>query len=566
MADTLATVVPQLPGADVDLIVSFTGQPAADTQLTAIPIKVKEDGTLAAWGIPLGSSPILTPDVLGKLQAADIQKVDLTIAGESLYLATNQQPLPVISWTGASLDTFGDVATDLFGVSPGLLGGGLSIVRAIVEKTGIGMSLEMPLAAGATPMSFDAAYDVTAPAFDAAASAGAKPSLQMGLVFQDGNLVSLGGISMETLAPLGVAPVSLPANVSGLLDSIGAGKLNLVTAGNLIELLADGSRLVGIEYDNASLERTLALAGQFVSDPSQLESLGDALPVILASDINLEVSLDGAPAAATKLTSLPLVVEEDGRLTAFGFALGSEPIFQPQFIADMQAINVQRMDANIVNDSLYLATNGENLPVISWSEKSLDVVQNVLGSALGLSPDLLGTGLTFLRSSDVGLALSLPVAAGAEPVSIPEGFDVTAVQMEAPQLGDLSMPAMQLGLVLNGTEIESIGNIPADTLRSLGLALPSLPANVATILNDIGSDQLTINTTSNALELAADGEALLKLGYDSPTMQRLLTLAGPFLSANVSETLADPGVADLVSSNLLPMIIAANLRVTAEVK
>lgn len=566
MADTLATVVPQLPGADIDLIVSFTGQPAADTQLSSIPIKVNEDGTLSAWGIPLGTSPILQPDLLGKLQAADIQKVDLNIVGDNLYLATNQQPLPVISWTDVSLDTFEKVGADLLGVSPGLLGGGLAIVRSIVQKTGIGMSLDMPLAAGATAMSFDAAYDVTAPAFEAAASGGGKPSLQMGLAFKDGNLVSLGGVSMETLSPLGVAGVSLPANVTGLLDSIGAGKIGLATSDNMIELLADGSRLLGIEYDNASLERTLALAGQFVSDPTQLESLGSALPTILASDVNLEIVLDEQPAAETKLTSLPLAVKEDGTLTAFGFALGNEPILQPKFITDMQAINVQRMDASIVNDSLYLATNGENLPVLSWNEKSLDVVQNILGGVLGLSPDMLGTGLAFLKSSDVGLAIALPQAEGSEPVSIPDGFDVTSVQLEAPQLGDLSMPALQLGLVLNGTEIESIGKIPAETLRTIGIVLPSLPANVVSILGDMGSDQLTVNTTANELELAAGGEALLKLGYDSPTMQRLLTLAGPFLSANVSSTLADPDVAQLISDQVLPMIIAANLSLTAEVK
>ena len=566
MAETLATVVPQLPGADIDLIVSFTGAQVEDTKLSSIPVKVNADGTLSAWGIPLGSSPILTPDVLGKLQAADIQKVDLKIAGDSLYLATNQQPLPVISWTDASLDSFGTIATELFGVSPGLLGGGLAIVRSIVQKTGIGMSLDLPLAAGATAMSFDAAYDVATPVFEAAATGGGKPSLQTGLVFNDGNLVSMGGIPAATLDSLGVAGISLPANVLSLLESIGAGKVSIVTIDNKLELQADGSPLVGIEFDDASLGRALDIAGQFVSDPAQLEMVGAALPEILASDVNLEVTLDGQPAAATKLTSLPLAVNEDGSLTAFGFAVGGEPILQPEFIADMQAINIQRLDANIVGDSLYLATNGENLPVLSWNEKSLGVVQNLLGSALGLSPELLGTGLAFLQSSDVGLALSLPVAAGTEAVSIPDDFDVTAVQMEAPQLGDLSMPALQLGLVLNGTEIESIGNIPAETLRSLGITLPSLPANIASILGGLESNQLTVNTTSNALELAADGEVLLKLGYDSPTMQRLLKLAGPFLPGDMAAALDSPDVAQLISQQLLPMIIAANLNLTAEVK
>ncbi len=560
--DMLQTVVPQLPGADVDLIVSFTGQPAADTNLSAIPIKVNEDGTLSAWGIPLGTSPILQPDVISKLQAADIQKLDVNILGDSLYLATNQQPLPVISWSDASLDTFGTVATDLFGVSQGLLGTGLSLVRSIVQKTSIGMSLDMPLAAGATAMSFDANYDVTAPVFEAAAE-GVKPSLQMGLVFQDGNLVSLGGIPMDTLASLGVAGVSLPGNVTSILDGIGAGKLNLATADNVLELMADGNRLLGLQYDKASLDRTLAIASQFVGDPSQLEMIGSALPGILSSNLNLEISLDGQPAAATKLTSLPLVVNADGTLSAFGFALGSEPILQQQFISDMQRINVQRLDVGVAGDKLFVATNGEPLPVLAWGNDTLDTVLNTVGDIVGAPRDIIGLAANFMRDSDLGLALTLPVADGTEAVSVPADYDVTVMPTFTTQPGDAPLPSFQVGFVVEGSQITSLGNVP---LASMGMAPIPLPGFLAIILTDVGGSQINISTEPNSLSLSSDGNEVASLEYDAQSLDRLINILRPFLGANIDAGLSDASIANLLTESILPMLSNADINVTADVQ
>lgn len=561
MVDTLQTVVPQLPGADIDLIVSFTGQPVADTSIASIPVKINADGTASAWGIPLGSSSILQPDVIEKLQSADIQKIDLNILGDSLYLATNQQPLPVISWSDASLDTFGSVATSMFGVSEGLLGGGLSIVRSIVQKTGIGMSLDMPLAAGATAMSFDAGYDVTQVAFEAPTSAGGNPSLQMGVVFKDGNLVSLGGIPVETLAALGVAGITLPANVNDLLNSIGAGKIGLVNTGNNFELQADGSQLVGIQYDSASMDQMLGIAGLFLSDLSQLDMVKDVLPGILASDINLEVSLDGQPAAATKLTSLPLALKEDGRLTAFGFALGNEPILQPQFIADMQRINVQRLDVGVANDKLFIATNGEPLPVVTWSNDTFETVLNTVGDIFGAPRDIVGTAATFLKDSDLGLALTLPVAPGTEAVSVPEGYEVTNPPVFETAQSDLATPSFQVGFVVNDSQIESIGNV---SLESLGMAPIPLPSFMTIILNNVGGEVVNLSAVANSMTLASDDTNLVTLDYDGDALFRLTNILRPFLGAGVDATLSDPDIANLLLDNFLPLLSSADLNVTAE--
>ncbi len=564
LVSTLKEVAPKLPGADVDIIVSFTGQPAADTKLATIPVQVTPEGALAIYGIPLGTSPILPQDMLAKLQAANIQKLDVSILQDSLYLAANREPLPVIAWSDATLEAFQEMGGDLLGVPPGLLNGGLAIVRALVAKTPIGLSMDLPVAEGAEALTFEGEFDVTAVQFQPSAVEGAKPELQLGVVFDpSGNLVSLAGIPASTLAAVGAPAINLPPNVQGLLSQLGAGKLQVATADNALNIMADDARLLGLQYDNAALERALGLASAFVADPAQLESVGAVLPQVLNSDLNLVVSLTGEPAAETRLTSLPIAVRADGTLAVYGFALGDQPILQKKFIDDMQAINVQRIDANIINDNLYLATNGEALPVISWNDRSLDLIQEVAGSALGVSPDLLGAAIGFLKDSDVGLALSLPAAEGAEAVSVPESFDVTAVAFQPPALGDLAQPLIQLGIVLQGNQIASISDIPASTLQAMGVSLPALPENIANILNGLGAEQLQLTAMPNALQLAADSESLLGLAYDDAALNRLIKLATPFLSANVAEVFSDPDVTALLTEQLLPLVSGADVDITA---
>lgn len=563
--EMIADVVPQLPGADLDIVVSFTGEPAADTQISSIPIKVNDGGTLSAWGIPLGTSSILQPEILQTLANANIQKLDLNIKDDSLFLALNQEALPVISWTDASLETFETVGGELLGISPGVLGPGLAIIRSIVEKTDIGMSLDLPVPADEEALVFAADYDVTAANF-ADAEASAEPALQLGVSFdEDGNLQSVGGVPISALSGAGVPAISLPPAILNLLESIGADDLQLATTGNALALKAGGTDLLTIQYDEESLNRALGLAASLVDDPSTIEQVGGLLPQILESGLNVQVALGGQPAAATKLTSLPVEIRADGSLAVFGLPLGGQSILQPQFIVDMQELNIQRLDVNVINDSLYLASNGENLPVLSWTDDSLDTIQRVVGELAGISPDLLGAGMAFLSNSDVGVALSLPPAEGTEAIRVPDDFDVTAAQMEPPAIEEAQRPVLSLGLALNGSEIQSVGGLPADGLRALGVSLPSLPPNIAGILYDgLRAEELELMSSANQLNVVADGEVLLTLLYDSPSIRRTLKLAAPFLPENVATSLDDPDISALLLDDLLPFIIAANLDLTAE--
>ncbi|MDQ3248594.1 MAG: hypothetical protein M3Q45_05230, partial [Chloroflexota bacterium] len=55
LANTLNQVVPLLPGAVVDLDVSFTGEPVGETEIAAVSAAINPDGTVSVSGIPISS-------------------------------------------------------------------------------------------------------------------------------------------------------------------------------------------------------------------------------------------------------------------------------------------------------------------------------------------------------------------------------------------------------------------------------------------------------------------------------------------------------------------------------
>ena len=471
MGGMIADVVPKLPGADLDIIVSFTGEPAADTQLPTIPVNVGEDGSLSAWGIPLGTGSLLPTTVLDILRGTNALMLDLSIMADGLYLALNQEPLPAIQWTDSSLDTIGQIAVDLLGVSPGMVDGGLSVLRALLTKTNVSLSLGLP---GQDGMDFAADYDVTAPNF-AAAPDGRQLGQIGASVGRDGAVLSVLGISLAELGGL-LQPVHLPPVVMNILSGTGSDVLQLTTSASSTELMGDSGTLLALRYDEAALNRLVVVVSSLSDTVPFIQTLADIhilanLPQILGSGLNVQLALAGQPAPETKLASLPLEVKADGSLAVMGIPLGSQSILQPQFIADMQEINIQRLDLNIIDASLYLASNGKNLPVISWTDSSLNTLQRVVAELVPAAPPgMFGAVVGFLQNTDIGVALSIPQADGAEAVRVPPSFDVTAVRMEPPAIDAENRPVLALGLTLDGSEIRSIGGLPAAQWQELGVS------------------------------------------------------------------------------------------------
>ena len=565
MGGMIGEVIPKLPGADLDIVVSFTGEPAADTQLPTIPVSVGEDGSLGVWGIPLGMGSLLPADLLAMLGGdMNVQKLDLSIQADGLYLALNQEPLPSILWTDTSLDTIGDVAVHLLGVSPGLVDGGLTVLRSLLAKTNVGLSLSLPAQDG---VAFSDDFDVTAPNF-AAAPEGMEPALRIGAAIdRDGYVQSALGLSLADLADL-LPPVSLPPLVMNIVGGVGSDTLQLTTSAGAIDLVGDSGSLLTLQYDEAALNRLLVVVSSLSDTVPFIGTISEYLPhlpPVISSGLDVQLALAGQEAPETKLDSLPVEVKADGSLALMGIPLGSQSILQPLFITDMQALGIQRLDLNIIDASLYLASNGGHLPVISWTDQSMATLQRVVTELLPVPPSMLDAGIEFLQRTDIGVALSIPVADGAEAVDVPPAFDVTAVRMEPPDIDAEYRPVLALRLMLDGSEIQSVGGVPASVFQENGVNLPALPANIASILYDgLQVSELELTSSANQLNVVADEEILLTVHYDSPSILRALDLAAPFLPEDVANILGDPNISALFTEELLPLIVGAHLDVTAE--
>ena len=565
MGGMIADVVPMLPGADLDIIVSFTGEPTADTLLPTIPVTVGEDGSMNAFGIPLGTGSLLPSSVLDILRDSNVLMLDLSIKSEGLYLALNQEPLPTIEWNEVSLGTIGQIAVNLLGVSPGMVDAGLTVLQSLLVKTDVALSLGLP---GQDGMTFADDYDVTMPNFAAAPDMGELGQIGAS-IGRDGFVMSALGISLaDMVGPLG--PVSLPPVVMDILNATGSDALQLKTSTSTTELVGDSGTLLALQYDEAALNRLVVVVSSLSDRVPFIQTLIDIpilpnLAQILGAGLNVQLALAGQDAPETKLASLPVEIKADGALAVLGIPVGGPSIFPPGLIADMQELNIQRLDLNIIDASLYIASNGENLPVISWTEESMETIQRLASELPVLSPGMLAAAIGFLQNTDIGVALTIPPADGAEAVSVPPAFDVTSVRMEPPDIDAEHRPVFALGLTLDGSEIRSVAGVPAEKLQELGMSLPSLPANIAFILYDgLQVSELELISTANQLNVVADDAVLLTLHYDSPSIVRTLELAAPFLPEQIAAALEDPNISALLVDEFLPLIVGANLDVTAE--
>ncbi len=220
------------------------------------------------------------------------------------------------------------------------------------------------------------------------------------------------------------------------------------------------------------------------------------------------------------------------------------------------------MNVDIQENNLYLAVNGEALPVISWNVDALGTVEEVVGALVSMPPGMLGTALELLQTTDIGLQVGLPAADGAEVVSVPADFDVTQIQLQAPELGDITPPVVQLVLNYEGGRLIEAGGIPAEVLASFGLPPLDLPGNLNTVLSS-QFDQVRLVGSPNTMEIKGGDTTLLTLNYDTATLENTLDVAGPFLPAQVNSILNDEGIGALLGQNILPLLTSANVNVTA---
>jgi hypothetical protein len=195
--------------------------------------------------------------------------------------------MPKISFTPEGLNTIAGIASGMAGVQPAMITGGLEALA----NAGLSTSITLP--------GGEAAAAPTEPTF-APPDMGdvPTPTLRVAATVQDGQITSVGGLSAEQLAALGVTLPTLPPDVDNILTSLNAAQIDIVTEPNKLRVTADGTEVIGLEYDEASLASawTLAkpqLAGGPLGDPAVQQLIEEQfLPLLPGADIKVAITVE----------------------------------------------------------------------------------------------------------------------------------------------------------------------------------------------------------------------------------------------------------------------------------
>ncbi|MCB9139245.1 MAG: hypothetical protein H6642_12940 [Caldilineaceae bacterium] len=511
--------------------------------LPSAPVEVQENGTASVYGFNLGQ--ILDPAMVSQLQGAGAEKLDVRIGYEGVMPLLNGESLPYVNWDQGSVAEVQSIVQSM----PNLPNAGL-ISRALpmLRTFGVGVSLNLP--GDSVPNWNGSTPSMTATGEDQAA---VGPVNLGGLAVDDQGAVSLDGISLGDLG----AAVNLPPQVMSMVQQLGVNELSVDTSPNGIQLSMDGRSLPGLTFDPASLNRALGVAGAFVDAPTQA-MLDQAAPLLESSDINVALSFTGEPTGETDLGNVPVTINEDGTLSAFGLSMGDQPVLDAATLGMLQDANIQQLSLDVQENGLNLAANGKKLPSVSWNEDSLPVLAGVVGGVAGIPPATLESGLDVLRNSGLSTSVNLPPKAGEAAMEMPESVDFTYAP---PELGDLSAPVVKLDATLNqdGSLAEAAG-LDQNALAGLGLGGPLVPANVMAILDSLGASEVNLTSDPDMLHLFLDGSEALTVQYDQVSLENALDLAVPLLGD--ASPLANPDLQELIRTVFLPLLPGSDLDVT----
>lgn len=290
MVDTVNQVLPVLQGLDLNVVVSFTGEAIAETELPVITAAINDDGSLSLFGFPVVQEPLLDPALLAGLQRANVQSLAVSLQPEGIFVAANNQTLPTITWTDESLDTLASLAAPMAGLSPDLITNLVGIVR----ETGLDLQVELPLAEGVErepvgPIVTEiAAPDLT----------GVPASIiRLNLGLEGSEIRAIGSLEAADLQALGVDLPTLPPDLAETLRSLGVQELTLNTDPGVLNVLMDGSTALTVNYDRDSLLTALDLATTFMedsilTDPVMGPFLRDQIvPLAPGADVNVVVQV-----------------------------------------------------------------------------------------------------------------------------------------------------------------------------------------------------------------------------------------------------------------------------------
>ncbi|MEZ4713289.1 MAG: hypothetical protein R3A44_39240 [Caldilineaceae bacterium] len=514
--------------------------------LPSIPLRIQPDGTAKVFGFSIPNQ-ILPPATIQQLQGANVQELQVRVGYNGIHVYNNGVDLPYIKWDESSVDALGNVLKSLppeMGVPGDMIAGYLPMLR----QYGMGVTLDMPVAEGQTAVDIPRWSGETTVTEEAGGES-SLPALSLGgIAFDDSGNASLAGVALPGVA--------LPPNVMGILKSLGAENLQVQTQPNGLNLSLNGQPLPSIAYDSSSLAQVMNVAGAFLGEEATSGMLGDIVPQLQGADLNLDLSFTGQPSGEFVLPDLDVVVGEDGSVTALGFPLGAG-MLPADLLGQLESANIQNLNVDLSTSQIKLGVNGEALPVINLGANTLDTFVNDMAEPLlGMSPDALSGNLGLVKSlmADKPLKVNLTLP-GGQPSS--GEIDTT---LQAPEMGDFAPPTIHVNATYAGGKLADLNGITAEQLGDLASSIPELPANIQTMLQSVGANQVEIKNGANKLSIMFNGDEFISLDYDAPTLKRLLDLAGPFLGPD--SPLSDPALSTIINDQILPLAPGSDIDIT----
>ena len=526
------------------LIVTACGGGAAGQEKTwfnlpATPLDVNPDGTLSVYGLGLPIGAVVPPTLVQQLQSADVQQFQVRIGANGIQLFTNGQGLPFISWDSESAKNLGAALS-----AAGITQMDMNQLRTV----GLGLNLKIPPAQGKPVLDVPRWRGETAA--PAAAPATGQP-ISLGISFDaEGNPSALG-LSPEALAAIaGGALPKLDPGTLQMLSTMGLNKLQISTTPTAITIMAnDNQPFPSLAYDAASLQRLVDLLKPMLqSTPDTLATLEQVAAILPNQNLNLTVGFNGTP-VETKLSDLPIGISDSGSITFGGMPIPGAAI--PAATLDqLKSAGIQSIGIAATDGGILLAANGQTLPKITYTDQGLNTLANLAGAAAGVSPQMITGGLQAVTSAGLSTSVALP---GGQAAPAP-----TEPTFAPPDLGDVPTPTLRVAATVKDGQITSIGGLSAEQLAALGVALPTLPANVTDALKGLGAKQIDIVTEPNKLRVTADGNDVLGMEYDQASLKSAWDLAKPQLA---NGPLADPGLQKLIEEQFLPLLPGTDLKI-----
>lgn len=285
-AGMVSSIAGQLPNMTLGFNVDLSGQPV-DLKLSDLPVKLGDDGSLQVLGLAI-PGVTLPMETLQPLRDLGVEQLAVNASTAAINIAVDGSALPRIRFAPGSLATIAGVAGAQSGLPPALLDAGLNTLLKDGITTRIALSGEVDQSAAPAEATF------------APADLGgmAAPVIRARIGVKGGQIASVGDLSVEQLAQLGVTLPALPPNVMQILSDLDAKTVDIVNTPNNLSIQVNGSELMSIDYDAASLAKALDLAKPYLAgtpleDPAVMQLIVEQiLPIAPAADVNVQITIE----------------------------------------------------------------------------------------------------------------------------------------------------------------------------------------------------------------------------------------------------------------------------------